>query len=127
MSTNRCRRRCGASSRVSTASGACTGWSCERAPSMTPDKCPGCGTRLKPDMLACPNCPMSFPEDDGLTDVSNPFKQSRYYQFLLPVLFFGGIAWGVWALAVGFMRLGEENFKKAEDLNLSKEGSIVKG
>jgi hypothetical protein len=94
---------------------------------VTPEKCPGCGAKLKPDMLACPNCPMSFPENDGPEGFENPFKQSSYYQFLLPLLFFGAIAWGVWALAVGYMRLGEENFAKSESLSLSKERELVKG
>ena len=76
---------------------------------MTPEKCPGCGAKLRPDMLACPNCPMSFPEDDGPTHAVNPLKQSRYYQFVFPVLFFGAIGMTVWYLAVGLMRLGQAN------------------
>ena len=94
---------------------------------MTPEKCPACGMKLKPDMLACPNCPMSFPEDEGPAGLSNPLRQSRYYQFVFPVVFFGGIAWGVWALAVGYMRLGEDNFAKSESLDLAHEKELVKG
>ncbi len=94
---------------------------------MTPEKCPGCGTKLNPDMLACPNCPMSFPEDDGPQGVSNPLKQSRYYQFLLPVAFFGGLAWLVWSLAVGYLHLGEENIAKSETPNIMNEKPIVPG
>lgn len=76
---------------------------------MTPDKCPGCGAKLRPEMLACPNCPMSFPEDDGPTGATNPLKQSRYYQFLFPVLFFGAIGAIVWYLGAGLMHLGYAN------------------
>jgi hypothetical protein len=94
---------------------------------MTPAQCPACGAKLRPDMTACPNCPMSFPEDDGPRGVENPLKQSPYYKFLLPVLFFGGLAWGVWALSVGFLRLGEENVAQSESLSLSREKEVVKG
>ena len=76
---------------------------------MTPEKCPNCGAKLRPDMLACPNCPMSFPEDEGSRGSSNPLKQSRYYQFLLPLLFFGAIGATVWYLGAGLMHLGLEN------------------
>ncbi|HEX4049005.1 MAG TPA: carboxypeptidase regulatory-like domain-containing protein [Elusimicrobiota bacterium] len=76
---------------------------------MTPEKCPGCGAKLRPDMLACPNCPMSFPEDDGPAGAVNPLKQSRYYQFVFPVLFFGAIGAAIWYLGTGLLRLGEAN------------------
>jgi hypothetical protein len=76
---------------------------------MTPSKCPGCGTKLTPDMLACPNCPMSFPEDEDDSSGGNPLKQSKYYQFVFPVLFFGAIGAIVWYIGSGLMRLGEEN------------------
>jgi hypothetical protein len=76
---------------------------------MTPENCPGCGIKLRPDMLACPNCPMSFPEDDGPPTSVNPLKQSPYYQFVMPALFFGAIGAVVWYLGIGLMRLGEKN------------------
>lgn len=76
---------------------------------MTPSKCPGCGTKLEPDMLACPNCPMSFPEDEGDSGAVNPLKQSKYYQFVFPVLFFGAIGAIVWYLGSGLLHLGEAN------------------
>lgn len=79
---------------------------------MTPEKCPGCGTKLSPEMLACPNCPMSFPEDDGpAAGMSNPLKQNPYWQFLLPALFFGGLGAGIWYMSIGLLHLGEENSK----------------
>lgn len=77
---------------------------------MTPSKCPGCGTKLTPDMLACPNCPMSFPEDEGGdAGASNPLKQSKYWQFVFPVVFFGAIGAIIWYMGSGLMHLGEEN------------------
>lgn len=78
---------------------------------MTPDKCPGCGAKLRPEMLACPNCPMSFPEDDGPggTGAANPLKQSPYWQFVFPVLFFGAIGAVIWYMGTGLMRLGNAN------------------
>jgi hypothetical protein len=76
---------------------------------MTPEKCPGCGVPLRPDMLACPNCPMSFPEDDGPKGSANPLKQSRFYKFLFPAVFFGTIGATIWYLGTGLMRLGMAN------------------
>jgi hypothetical protein len=76
---------------------------------VTPEKCPGCGAKLRPEMLACPNCPMSFPEDDGPVGATNPLKQSRYYQFVFPLLFFGSIGAIVWYLGAGLMHLGYAN------------------
>jgi hypothetical protein len=76
---------------------------------MTPERCPGCGTPLRPEMLACPNCPLSFPEDDGPKGSVNPLKQSRYYNFLLPAVFFGALGLGVWYMGAGLMHLGAVN------------------
>lgn len=76
----------------------------------TPPYCPSCFVKLEPDMRACPNCPMSFPEDDDLPKQSeNPLKQSRYYQFVMPALFFAGLGGLIWWMATGLFRLGEEN------------------
>lgn len=75
----------------------------------TPPYCPSCFVKLEPDMLSCPNCPMSFPEDDGPAQgASNPLKQSKYYQFLMPALFFAALGGTVWWLATGLFHLGEE-------------------
>ncbi|MDE2141934.1 MAG: carboxypeptidase regulatory-like domain-containing protein [Elusimicrobia bacterium] len=76
----------------------------------TPPYCPSCFVKLEPDMRACPNCPMSFPEDDDLPKAaSNPLKQSPYYQWAMPALFFVALGGLIWWLASGFFRLGEEN------------------
>jgi hypothetical protein len=84
---------------------------------MTPDNCPDCGAKLSPEMLACPNCPRSFPEDDGPVGAGNPLKQSRYWKFVLPVAFFSIIGATVWYLGIGLMRLGEDN-SKGEQINV---------
>lgn len=81
---------------------------------MTPEKCPGCGTKLSPEMLACPNCPMSFPEDEPASG-GNPLKQSPYWNFVLPALFFGALALGIWYIAIGLFHLGEENAKSIDE------------
>jgi hypothetical protein len=92
---------------------------------LTPDKCPGCGAKLRPEMLACPNCPMSFPEDDGPPGGAfNPLKQSPLYKYMFPVLFFSAIGAAVWYIGTGLMRLGNEN-NQVENGNLF--GEPVKG
>lgn len=78
---------------------------------MTPEKCPGCGTKLSPEMLACPNCPMSFPEDEPSSGSVNPLKQSPYWNFVLPAVFFGALACGIWYIGIGLFHLGEEGAK----------------
>ena len=90
---------------------------------MTPEKCPDCGAKLRPEMLACPNCPRSFPEDDGPPGgggAINPLKQSPLYKFLFPVLFFGTIGAAVWYMGTGLMHLGNEN-NQVENGNLFGE------
>ena len=82
---------------------------------MTPERCPGCGTKLSPEMLACPNCPMSFPEDDPSGTGVNPLKQSPYWNFVLPAMFFGALALGIWYIAIGLFHLGEENAKSVDE------------
>jgi hypothetical protein len=74
---------------------------------MTPAKCPGCGTKLKPDMEACPNCPMSFTgQEDG---ENNPLKaQSPLRDAALPLAFFALLALGVWKLGTGLLKLGQD-------------------
>ncbi len=77
---------------------------------MTPERCPGCGTKLTPNLLACPNCPISFPEgDDSSGGLGNPLKQSAYWDFVMPALFFATLAAAVWYIALGLFRLAEDN------------------
>lgn len=75
---------------------------------MTPETCPGCGAKLEPEMLACPNCPMSFPEDEPTPGV-HPLRQTKAYAFLMPALFFAAVLGGVLYMAFGLFRLGEQN------------------
>jgi len=76
---------------------------------MTPDVCPNCGTKLKREMLSCPNCPMSFPEDEDPAAAVHPLKQTRYYQFLLPALFFAVLGYAVWMIGMGLLHVGESS------------------
>ena len=94
---------------------------------MTPERCPGCGAKLSPEMLACPNCPMSFPEDDGPADSVNPFKHSKYYGFLLPALFLAAFGVGVWMIGAGLFRMGDDNAKLEKSglfSNILKENPV---
>ena len=59
-------------------------------------------------MLACPNCPMSFPEDEPSVG-THPLRQTKAYAVLIPALLFGAIGAAVWYMATGLFRLGEEN------------------
>jgi len=53
---------------------------------------------------------MSFPEDEGGgSGAANPLKESKYYQFVFPVVFFGAIGMIIWYLGSGLMHLGEAN------------------
>lgn len=58
-----------------------------------PPKCPGCGTKLQPDMESCPNCPMSFhdapPEKTAL-------QSDNFKNFGVPIIIFGGLAGLLW-------------------------------
>lgn len=58
-----------------------------------PPKCPGCGTKLQPDMESCPNCPMSFhdapPEKSAL-------QNDNFRNFGIPIIIFGGLAGVLW-------------------------------
>jgi hypothetical protein len=91
----------------------------------TPPYCPSCFVKLEPDMRACPNCPMSFPEEDGPAKATeNPLKQSRYYQFVMPALFFAGLGLVVWWLASGLFRLGEDNANTPQ-VNVLNQGAAA--
>jgi hypothetical protein len=84
---------------------------------VTPERCPGCGAKLEPEARDCPNCPMSFPEDDGPSE-GNPLKNTGWYRFLPPLLLFGGIAAVVWSVAMGLFSLGEDNAKELDRMGL---------
>ncbi|NNN07014.1 MAG: hypothetical protein HKL90_14045 [Elusimicrobia bacterium] len=90
---------------------------------MTPEKCPNCGTKLKPETLSCPNCPMSFPEDDSASAV-HPLKQTPLYRALPPILLFAGIGYLIWSMATGLFHLGETSANyDAVDRNAAASGT----
>jgi hypothetical protein len=59
-------------------------------------------------MLACPDCPMSFPEDAVRSTIES-IKQSRHYRFFPAILFFGVVGAAVWYLGAGLLHLGMAN------------------
>ncbi|MDX6770147.1 MAG: carboxypeptidase regulatory-like domain-containing protein [Elusimicrobiota bacterium] len=86
----------------------------------TPASCPGCGTKLDPEMEACPNCPWSFTgQEEG---ENNPLKaESRLRDLALPVAFFGLLGWGIWRLGLGLLGAGMDA-SQAETGSLSTGG-----
>ena len=85
---------------------------------MTPAKCPGCGGDLRPEMLACPNCPLSFPEDD------RPAAGfSRDHRFLLPLVFAAAGA-AIWYWGAGLIQLASGNIRK-DSAPAEDEGTLV--
>lgn len=73
-----------------------------------PAQCPLCGTKLQPDWESCPNCPMSFldapPEKGAL-------QNDNFRNFGLPILFFGGLAYALWAFGGYMWRTAEQGTK----------------
>jgi len=78
---------------------------------LTPEKCPNCGAKLSPEMLACPNCPLTFPEGEEPSGGGNPLKHSPYWNFVLPALFFAALAAAIWSIGLGLFHFGEEGAK----------------
>ncbi len=67
-------------------------------------------------MLACPNCPMSFPEDDSAhAGGGNPLKQSPYWNFVLPAVFFSALGAAIWYIGTGLFRLADEGAKSYDE------------
>lgn len=73
-----------------------------------PANCPLCGTKLQPDWESCPSCPMSFldapPEKTAL-------QNDNFRNFGIPILFFGGLAYGLWAFSEYMWRTAEQGTK----------------
>lgn len=73
-----------------------------------PAQCPLCGTKLQPDWESCPSCPMSFldapPEKTAL-------QNDNFRNFGIPILFFGGLAYGIWAFSQYMWRTAEQGTK----------------
>lgn len=71
-----------------------------------PAKCPDCGTKLEPEVEACPNCPWSYKEPEG---ENHPLKaESRLRDVALPAAFFGLLGFGVWKLGLGLLKVGQD-------------------
>jgi hypothetical protein len=90
-----------------------------------PAKCPGCGTKLQPDAETCPNCPLSFqdapPEKTAL-------QSDTFRNFVMPALFFGGLAFAVWSMASFFWTSAENGAKTAVAVAKTATGSpVIKG
>ncbi len=90
-----------------------------------PAVCPGCGTKLRPDWETCPNCPLSFldapPEKTTL-------QSDTFRNFVMPALFFGGLAFAVWSMASFFWTSAENGTKSAVAVVKATTGSpVVKG
>jgi hypothetical protein len=92
-----------------------------------PAKCPLCGTKLQPDWESCPNCPMSFqdapPEKSAL-------QNDTFRSFGIPLLFFGALAYFVWAGGQYLWRTAEEGTKStvaATKTTLANAGKPVDG
>lgn len=90
-----------------------------------PAQCPGCGTKLQPDAETCPNCPLSFqdapPEKTAL-------QSDTFRNFVLPCLFFAGLAFAVWSMASFFWNSAESSTKTAVAVVKTATGSpVVKG
>lgn len=92
-----------------------------------PAKCPLCGTKLQPDWESCPNCPMSFldapPEKGAL-------QNDSFRNFGIPILFFGGLAYCIWAFSQYMWRTAESGTKGAVVETLKSTGQaspLIKG
>ncbi len=70
-----------------------------------PAKCPLCGTKLRPEMEGCPNCPMSF--GDGPPE-KTALQNDSFRNFGIPFLIFGGLAYCIWAFSQYMWRTAEE-------------------
>lgn len=73
-----------------------------------PAKCPLCGTSLQPEMEGCPNCPMSF--QDAPPEKS-AFQNDNFRNFGIPLMIFGGLAYGLWTFSHYMWRTAEEGTK----------------
>lgn len=90
-----------------------------------PAKCPGCGTKLQPDAETCPNCPLSF--QDAAPEKTT-LQSDGFRNFVMPALFFGGLAFAVWSMASFFWTSAENSTKTAVAVVQTATGSpAVKG
>lgn len=73
-----------------------------------PAECPLCGTKLRPDWESCPNCPMSFLDAPA---EKSALQNDNFRNFGIPILFFGGLAYGIWAFSGYLWRSGQQTTK----------------
>lgn len=69
-----------------------------------PPKCPGCGTKLDPEMESCPNCPMSF--HDAPVEKTT-LQGDNFRNFGIPIIIFGGLAAVLWTYSQYMWRVVE--------------------
>lgn len=86
----------------------------------TPEFCPGCKTKLDPEALNCPSCPMSFSGEDDAEGPVNPFKGHPLTPYLFGLAFFAGLGWIIWALGGGLLTLGSQ---QSENLSFEPKPS----
>ncbi|MBI5246289.1 MAG: carboxypeptidase regulatory-like domain-containing protein [Elusimicrobia bacterium] len=75
-----------------------------------PAKCPGCGTKLLPDWESCPNCPLSFRD---APPEKTAFQSDTFRNIIMPILLFGGLGYGIWAMASFFWSTTEQTTRGA--------------
>ncbi|MDD5303662.1 MAG: carboxypeptidase-like regulatory domain-containing protein [Elusimicrobia bacterium] len=85
-----------------------------------PAKCPLCGTKLQPDMEGCPNCPMSFLD---APPEKSAFQNDNFRNFGLPILFFGGFAYAIWAFSQYMWRTAEKGTETVSTLAKTVAGA----
>lgn len=73
-----------------------------------PAKCPLCGTKLEPDWESCPSCPMSFLDAPA---EKSAFQNDNFRSFGIPILFFGALAYALWAFSGYMWRTAEQGTK----------------
>ncbi|MCR4295384.1 MAG: hypothetical protein NUW21_07600 [Elusimicrobia bacterium] len=73
-----------------------------------PAQCPLCGTKLQPDWESCPNCPMSFRDAPA---EKTALQNDNFRNFGIPILFFGGLAYGIWAFSTYMWKTAEQGTK----------------
>lgn len=85
-----------------------------------PAKCPLCGTKLQPDWESCPNCPMSFLD---APPEKTAFQNDNFRTFGLPIIFFGGFAYALWAFSQYMWRTAEKGTETVSTLAKTMTGS----
>lgn len=88
-----------------------------------PPKCPGCGTKLQPDMESCPNCPMSF--HDAPVEKTT-LQGDNFKNFGVPIIIFGGLAAVLWTYSQTMWRVVEAGVED-RPANAPAQGKAASG